>query len=204
VEPIEVFADVCCPFTHVGLRRLVERRAQLGRDQPRLRIRAWPLELVNGHPLDPALIAHEIAELRAQVAPDLFVGFDAGAFPATSMPALALVSAAYRRDLATGEAVSLALRDALFEHGRDIADRAVLAEIAAGNGVGEPDDDDRERPVDDWHEGQRRGVVGSPYFFVATGPVFCPTLEITKVDGRLHITTDADAVESFMVAALGS
>ena len=28
---IEVFADVTCPFTHVGLRRFVERRGELGR-----------------------------------------------------------------------------------------------------------------------------------------------------------------------------
>jgi hypothetical protein len=28
---IEVFADVACPFTHVGLRRFVDRRAELGR-----------------------------------------------------------------------------------------------------------------------------------------------------------------------------
>ena len=32
---IEVFADVLCPFTHVGLRRLVARRTELGRDDPR-------------------------------------------------------------------------------------------------------------------------------------------------------------------------
>jgi hypothetical protein len=29
VTTIEVFADVRCPFTHVGLRRFVQRRHQL-------------------------------------------------------------------------------------------------------------------------------------------------------------------------------
>ena len=53
---IEVFADVACPFTHIGLRRLVEQRAALGRDDVTLLVRAWPLELVNGKPLDPAFI----------------------------------------------------------------------------------------------------------------------------------------------------
>src|SRR5206468_3084962 len=48
---IEVFADVRCPFTHVGLTRFVARRHELGRREPRLRVRAWPLELVNGEPL---------------------------------------------------------------------------------------------------------------------------------------------------------
>ena len=48
---IEVFADVSCPFTHVGLRRLVEHRRQLERDDLRIVVKAWPLELVNGSPL---------------------------------------------------------------------------------------------------------------------------------------------------------
>ena len=53
MDALEVFADVCCPFTHVGLRRIVRRRAELGRDDVVLVVRAWPLELVNGVPLDP-------------------------------------------------------------------------------------------------------------------------------------------------------
>ena len=42
-------------------------------------------------------------------------------FPRTSLPALALVAAAYRQSDRMGEAVSLALRDSLFERGRDIS-----------------------------------------------------------------------------------
>jgi hypothetical protein len=48
VRVVEVFADVSCPFAHVGLRRLVEQRDKLARDDIVLRVRAWPLELVNG------------------------------------------------------------------------------------------------------------------------------------------------------------
>jgi hypothetical protein len=47
---VEVFADVGCPFAHVGLRRFVERRDELGRDDVVLWVRAWPLELVNARP----------------------------------------------------------------------------------------------------------------------------------------------------------
>src|SRR3954464_13451066 len=47
---IEVFADVACPFTHVGLCRLVARRRESNSDAV-LWVRAWPLELVNGEPL---------------------------------------------------------------------------------------------------------------------------------------------------------
>ena len=85
---IEVFADVACPFTHVGLRRLVERRDELGRTDVRLRVRAWPLEVVNGEPLDPAFIEEEVDDIRAQVAPDLFTGFRRGAFPASTLSLL--------------------------------------------------------------------------------------------------------------------
>jgi predicted DsbA family dithiol-disulfide isomerase len=53
---LEVFADVLCPFTHVGLRRLISERARRGRDDVVVRVRAWPLELVNGEPLSAALV----------------------------------------------------------------------------------------------------------------------------------------------------
>ena len=104
---VEVFADVCCPFTHVGLCRLVQRRRELGSDIV-LRVRAWPLELVNGAPLDAGLIAEEVEELRQQVAPDLFARFEVTRFPPTSLPALGLAAAAYRRDACVGRASQLA------------------------------------------------------------------------------------------------
>ena len=39
LRTVEVFADVLCPFTHVGLRTLIGRRNERGLTQPRLRIR---------------------------------------------------------------------------------------------------------------------------------------------------------------------
>ena len=39
IATIEVFADITCPFTHVGLRRVA---AEFG-DQVQVRVRAWPL-----------------------------------------------------------------------------------------------------------------------------------------------------------------
>lgn len=50
VRVVEVFADITCPFTHVGLRRLVRHRESVGRNDVVLRVRAWPLELVNDEP----------------------------------------------------------------------------------------------------------------------------------------------------------
>lgn len=190
---IEVFADVCCPFTHVGLRRFVEQRSNRARPDVVLRVRAWPLELVNGSPLDPAFVAEEVEELRAQVAADLFVGFDESRFPATAIPAMAMAAAAYEHSDAAGEGVSLALRRVLFDEGRDIADPAVLAEVAAGIGIDLPVEADDTTVRADWAEGVERSVQGSPHFFVSDEDdgFFCPSLDISRDEaGHLHISSD--------------
>jgi predicted DsbA family dithiol-disulfide isomerase len=196
---IEVFADVCCPFTHVGLRRLVERREQLCR-RGDLWVRAWPLELVNGEPVASGLVAEEVEALRAQVAPQLFACFDPDQFPSTTLPALALAAAAYRRGPDIGERVSLALRAALFEEGRDVSDPAVLGAIARAHEV-EPQPTDDAVVLADWAEGRRRGVAGSPHLFAAGHEAFCPTLDIRRIDGELRIATDPAALERFVDVA---
>lgn len=200
---IEVFAEVLCPFTHVGLRRLVDRRAELGADDV-LRVRAWPLELVNGRPLAAGLVAEEVEELRAQVAPDLFSGFDATRFPTTSLPAFTLVDAAYRRSTQLGERVSLAVRAALFEEGRDIGSADVLDDIAAAHGLDPFVGVDRAAIVADWEEGQRRGVQGSPHFFVGDEGFFCPGLEIARVGDHLQISSDPVRFEAFISRAFAA
>jgi predicted DsbA family dithiol-disulfide isomerase len=195
---VTVFADVGGPFAHIGLRRFVRRRHDRGRDDVVLRIRAWPLELVNGSPLDAAFVAEEIVDIRAQVTPDLFGGFVKSAFPQTSIPALALTAAAYRKDLATGEAVGLGLRDALFEEGRDVADPMVLGDMAAHHGIDVTDDD--VTAVDADHaDGVALGVVGSPYFISDAGGFFCPSLDVGRdMRGHLRITAEPQEFEAFL------
>ena len=201
VQTIEVFADVVCPFTHVGLRRLVERRGP-DRVEPTLHVRAWPLEWVNGAPLAAELVAEEIEALQEHVAADLFGGFDASHFPSTSLPAMTLAAAAYRRDARLGERVSLHLRDALFESGRDISAPDVLAEIAAVHGLDPVAEVDRDALTVDWDDGRRRGVVGSPYFLLGPDGFFCPSLDIDRVDGHLRIVFDRARFDEFTGRAL--
>jgi len=197
---VEVFADVACPFTHVGLRRFVRRRAELDRTDVQLRVRAWPLEVVNGHPLAPDVVAEEVEALRREVASALFTGFDPSAFPPTSFPALALAGAAYERGLRVGEAVSLALRDALFERGVDISDPIVLGDLAREHRL-VYDPMDREGVLADHAEGVARGVLGSPHFFTPTADFFCPSLDVHRhPDGRLQIEPDPDSFERLIVA----
>ena len=200
---VEVFADVGCPFTHVGLRRLVERRDALGRQDVVLRVRAWPLELVNGVAIDPAEVTEEIVELQRDAAPDLFGQYSPANFPTSSLPALDLAHAAARVDDRTGEQVSLALRTALFEEGRDIADPTVLEAIARVYGVTVSAELDRAAVLSDWKEGVARGVEGSPHFFVADQSWFCPSLDIRRVDGRLKVSTDPAAFNAFLDECFG-
>jgi len=195
---VEVFADVSCPFTHVGLRRLVEQRAKLDRNDIVLRVRAWPLELVNGAPLTGEFVGEEIEVLRVEVSPELFSGFDRAHFPSTTVPALALATMAYRVDDRTGEGVSIALRTALFEEGRDVGDPRELATIAGAFGVVVGDLNAERAVLDDWHEGQRRGVLGSPHFFVGDRGFFCPTLKVTRVEDELQVEIDLDAFNDFV------
>jgi predicted DsbA family dithiol-disulfide isomerase len=197
---IEVFADVNCPFTHVGLRRFVERRHQAGRDDVTLWVRAWPLELVNGEPTDPKLIAEEVDEIRGQLGDGVFTGFDPDAFPITSLDALALAAAAYRRDIATGEAVSLELRDLCFEQGRDIADAGILGAVADRHGISVTDAD-VEQVHADLTAGRAAGVIGSPHVFTPAGGFFCPALDVSRADdGRLRVHTDPDGFAAFVDA----
>lgn len=203
MSAMEVYADVWCPFAHVGLRYVVERRAALGRKDVLLDVRAWPLELVNGTPLDPVSTASHVQELRSQVAPHLFRGFDPNHFPGTSLPALACVHAAYRQDLKTGEEMSLALRHALFEQGLDISRPDLLSDLSESLGVGPFGAADHQAVRRDWQVGIRRGVKGSPHFYCGGVDVFCPSLDISRgSDGALTVRKDTAALDSFLANCL--
>jgi predicted DsbA family dithiol-disulfide isomerase len=199
VHEIEVFADVWCPFTHVGLRRFVAER-DAGRTAGLLRVRAWPLELVNGRPLDPAFVAEEVEEIRDQVDAGAFAGFDPDAFPRTTLPALRLAATAYRTSPEVGEAVSLELRHRLFELGQDVGDPAVVEQVADRHGLPADDPSTVGAVEDDWAEGRRRGVVGSPHFFTPGGDFFCPALDVRKVEGHLRITADLEGFDRFLAS----
>lgn len=201
MHTLEVFADVLCPFTHVGLRTVVDRRDARALTEPRLRIRSWPLELINGKPLDAHHVGAEIEALRASVRPDLFAGFSVENFPRTSMFAFALAAAADRSgDPLLVENIGLAVRNAVFEEGLDIGRPEVVAEIGARHGLQPLDAESAEAAVRaDWEEGRSRGVVGSPHFFAAGGDNwFCPALNIRKEDPGSFVISWKNGSEAFL------
>jgi predicted DsbA family dithiol-disulfide isomerase len=199
IPVIEVFADIWCPFAHVGLRAIEEQRDLAGRSDVAIWVRAWPLEQVNGLGLDLTVTWEHAEDLRDQIAPSLFRHLDVDRFPTSNLAALALANRAYRTDLQVGERVSFALRDALFEEGRDISDPVTLEYLAHDLGVVMPDETDRAGVVADWHEGGRRGVRGSPHFFCGDTDVFCPSLDITKdsIEG-MSVGRDVSRLTAFV------
>lgn len=202
MREIVVYADVTCPFTHAGLRRVVAERSRRGLDGDVLFVvRAWPLEVVNGDPLDPRHVAEEIAALRAEVAPDLFAGFDESAFPSTSLPALSLTSAAYAVSPELGEVAALRLRTAIFEEGRDVSRPDVLAEVAGEVGVDVPDG--HHAPLGEYEAGKRLGVVGSPYFVVGESGIFCPALDVSHDEAGFRVVFTADRFADFCDTLFG-
>ena len=194
---LEVFADITCPFTHVGLKQVVGHVAEMS-EPVEVVMRAWPLEWVNGSPLDVEAVLVKAAALSDQLGVDDFTGLRADRWPATTIPALELAAAAYARDAATGLAVSMELRAALFEQGVDVADPDALALIAAAHHL-DADDPEIGRTIrSDYEAGQRRGVRGSPHFFIGDDAFFCPALDLGRdADGHLTARFDSAMLADF-------
>jgi predicted DsbA family dithiol-disulfide isomerase len=197
-DHVEVFADITCPFTHVGLKRVVAHLDRLP-DPVELHVRAWPLEWVNGQPLDADAVAVKARVLHDQLGVDDFGGFDAAVWPASTIPALNLAAAGYGRDWATGLAVSLDLRRMLFEQGGDVGDPDVLADLAAAHGLAAPPLAATPAVRVDYEAGIERGVTGSPHFFCRGADFFCPALDIGHDrSGGLTARFDPEGLAAFL------
>ena len=201
---IEVFADVWCTFAHVGLHMAAEQRRLADREDVVFVVRAWPLELVNGTPMDVQKTDDHVHELQEHAAPQLFQHVDLDHFPTTTLPALALVARASRHDLRLGEQAAFLVRDALFERGQDISDATVLRALADDLGCGVPDEQDHAAVLADHAAGRARGVVGSPHWFHGTADAFCPALEIDKGDRGLVIHQNAARLQEFLAHRFAS
>ena len=194
---IEAFADLWCPFAYVGL--LAAQRVIEELDLPvDLVLRSWPLELVNGEPLAEAKTHANAVALRASVAPDNFAGIDQWSFPVSTLQGLQLAAQVTRQRGSLGTELSMALRIALFEEGKDIGDLSVLQSIAQRFGV--PfHEGDVQLVRADLANGQAHGVKGSPHFFCGELDMFCPTLDLTRDQlGHLQVQLMMERLRDFM------
>jgi len=197
MQTVEVYADITCPFTHVGLKRVVEHVNAMS-EPAEVIVRAWPLEWVNGTPLAVDAVLVKAASLTEQLGVDDFSALRADAWPTSTIPALNLTASAYTRNAATGLAVSLDLRAALFERGENVGDADVLARIAAAHDLPAPPVETSAEVQADYDGGLTRGVKGSPHFFVASDDFFCPALDLGHdADGHLTARFDADMLADF-------
>lgn len=185
-------------YAHVGLRATRRERERRGRGDIALWERPWPLQWVNVSPLDAYLTAQHVGELREQVSPDRFAGFAEATFPTTRLPALSLAFAAYEEDTASREAVSWALRDALFESALDISEPDVLFVVAQRFDL-RPGADHTSAIESEWRLGQLRGFNGSPHFFCGDSDAFYPSLDITRRETvGLELHTSVEALSVFL------
>jgi predicted DsbA family dithiol-disulfide isomerase len=197
---IEVYADITCPFAHVGLKRVAEHVAAMS-VPAEVVIRAWPLEWVNGAPLAVDAVAVKAAALTDQLGITDFAGLRADRWPTSTVPALNLIAAAYDRDAATGLALALGLRAALFEEGENVGDPVVLAQIAARHDLEPPAAEACARVRDDYDRGRSVGVKGSPHYFVGSADFFCPALDLGHdSDGHLTARYDARMLDEFFAS----
>jgi hypothetical protein len=197
---MEVFADIWCPFTHVGLRAVRDQLRHKNKSEVRLWVRSWPLEWVNGQAMNPSRVSQHAHQLRRQVSPQLFSGLDTAHFPRSTIPVLALVARAYKSGWQVGESISFEVRDWLFETGQDVADPDVRGRLAASFGLASPEPDDYATVVADWKAGVARGVLGSPHFFCGAANLFCPSLDITespRTEGKT-IRLNLDRLAAFL------
>ncbi len=196
-----MFADVSCPFAYVSFVRLIARQGSVAELAPRLRVKAWPLELVNGSALSGPSLVPKIEALRQDVAPDLFTGFEPSCFPGSTLNALAAEHVAHATDPTVGLGVSLELRRRLFEDGADLSDPEVVGQVLDRVGLRPPQEVDRAAVERDHHEGLERGVQGSPHYFTAHDDFFCPTLDISHDETGYDIGFDQAGFDHFVSVA---
>lgn len=90
----------------------------------------------------------------------------------------------------------------MFEQGRDVSDPDVLADIGVQFHLQPPGNDPAASVTGDYEEGKRRGVRGSPDFFIGDDEFFCPSLDLGHDDdGRLTSRFDADGLRQLIATA---
>lgn len=178
---IDVISDVICPWCYIGKRRLEKALGdrvatvrwhpfQLNPDMPRegLDRRAYRIKKFGSWERSQELDAQVAAAGRGE---GIAFNFDKQARTPNTLDAHRIIWLAGKRGVQ--DAVVEALFLAYFTDGRDLSDRATLAEIAAGSGLGRAEVDEMlgsDEGLDviraGEEQGRRLGVSGVPFFVV--------------------------------------
>lgn len=174
---IVVFADLGCPWAHVGVHRLHAARKRVGRSVS-IDVRVFPLEIINSQPTPFRGLQNEIpvlSEMEPDAGWELWAG-DATTWPVTTLLSMEAVEAAKEQGLDASAQLDHALRRALFGESRCISMRHVILEVAAScTGVDVPalaaalDDGRARRSMLDGYRTAADAIQGSPHYFLADG-----------------------------------
>lgn len=205
---IVVHSDLCCPWAHVAVHRLLAAAARLGVEQELSLDHRWfPLD--EALPEDPAAIDEHLAPMQA-LDPDAgwrsWVGD--GPAPTGSRVGAAWVQAAKAQSPAASVALDRALRRAFFADHRDLDDPETVAGVAAT--VAEVDVDaaaaevasGRPQAELDRHAEVSRSelVPASPTFVLADGSRWTnPGVEFHVEDGVPVVDEDDPTVHDEIV-----
>ena len=177
---IEVFADIWCPFAHVGLRAIQERA---GPERSHRRVDLGPsVAVAIGERRAPRSDGHLATRRRtceSRSPRSCSATSTSDRFPTSTLDALALANRAYRSGLHSGERASFALRDALFEEGRDVSDprRPRIPGERSGRGHA------RRSPTArlSWRTGTKEsGAVSSAHHISSVATPTCSALRSTS------------------------
>ncbi len=174
---IVVFADLGCPWAHVGIHRLQTARTRL-ESSISIDVRVFPLEIINAQPTPFRGLQNEIpalAEMEPDAGWELWAG-DATTWPVTTLLPMEAVEAAKEQGLDTSAKLDHALRRALFGESRCISMRHVILDVAAScDDLDVPaltaalDDGRARRPMLDGYRAAAGDIQGSPHYFLADG-----------------------------------
>ena len=161
-----------------------------------LRIRPFPLELIDGESAPRDILDQEWWLAASQEPSATFAPYRGDDWPTTTLPAFEAAWCAARQGETALVTYDLRVRQAFFAEGRNIGRRDVLQEIARETGL------DRERFEHDFNSGKARPAVveearlgreryqvrGTPILMLADGtkirhPIAYPHMEIGRWSG---------------------
>jgi predicted DsbA family dithiol-disulfide isomerase len=193
-----------CPWTYIAVVRLRRVMPSLA-DRLTLRLRAYPLELIDGFAAPRDVLAQEWWLAAIQEPHAAFAAHSGADWPTTTMPAFEAAWCAARQGDEVGADFDLRVRRAFFAEGRDIGSREVMREIAGEAGL------DRAAFERDFASGMAASAVveearlgreqyrvrGTPTLMLSTGkkirhPIAYPAMENDLITAISPLTCAGD------------